>query len=146
MIRQTMPDGFERAIEFHPAFDFREDPDPDKRGRGAHSAELHFALIGPMGAVALHVFTGWAYKFDQHDRHPELDIRQILTMAAGVYIHKRPVGDAEEIKECQWLGQCVGGPMSFSGGDEPYKILVQQGEEALWSELRQWYDREFLTH
>lgn len=142
MIRQTMPDGFERCVETNAAFDYRYDKDLEKRKRGAHCAEWYFALVGPMGAISMRIFTGWMP--GGKDGRPVYE--SLLAMAAGLAVHKRVTTGGEKRFPCEWLGECVDGGVSYIGGDKPFRIWVEEGEEALFAELREWYDREFPTN
>lgn len=49
-------DGFTTRIEIKSGYDYRDDPNDQY---GAHGAELHLILTGPLGVIVARISTGW---------------------------------------------------------------------------------------
>lgn len=142
MIRQTLEDGFERVVLFTPAYDHRAEGE----GRGQHVVELHLALVGPLGAVILAIFTGWTWADADRDTALEtMNERRFrpAPFAAGLSWHKRVAAGGQR---CDYLqGLCVAHGFGAMMADAPWATLIRAGEGPCWAMLRDHYDQHDWT-
>ena len=138
MTRQKEADGFERVVAFYPAWDERPGP------RGQHVVDLHFALVGPAGAVSICVFTGWTWADGTNDAVLDDEYRP-APMCAGLNYHERTAGSELVKEDCEYLGSpCYdGGMTSMLGAASVFHALIRGGEDALWTRLRDAYDEHW---
>lgn len=142
-MKQIDDEGFERILDISPAYDMRN-PDP-KKNYGVHGLEMRFVLKGPLGAVQFVLFTNWMLpkvqeEFDKDDNLPRSLMRP---MPADLGYHS-PVPHYEDQDPhgggCPYLD---GRPCYYDGSglqaQEPWNILVSEGEEALWAFLKRYY-------
>lgn len=130
---------FVRSVEMRPGYDFRSDPDPDKRTRGCHGAELTFVTRGPIATVTFMVMTGWL---------PALMHRfgtRVNEVAPGPYAGPVTIHAGEPIQalagamlgpdECTYTptGRCWSMPGHLIG--ETAWERLGQGHDALWAFL-----------
>ena len=123
-----------REIRIRPAFDKR-DPDPSKN-YGIHGAELAFYLSGEKGAVQFVIYTGW------HLPHVASEIGVSAPMGADVGYHSKVqlYGGQESIDDnCEFTG----GKCYYNGSglaaESMFKLLVEEGHEAVWNRMEQLY-------
>jgi hypothetical protein len=134
---------FEKRVDVAPAFE-----------NGIGCAMMHFALIGPGGAVSLQVFTGWYLphvaerlrRETQHERYTatgkwmrcslEGHGGAMCTHAATQIFEHAPVPDP-----CDLLpgSQCFG-DIGFLAGETLFDVLVAEGTDALWEHMEPIYD------
>ncbi len=139
-----MPEtGFERRIRFTPAFD-RRNPDPSKN-YGIHGMEMRFVLIGPKGATQFVIYTGWMLRAVQE----ELDNRPVYRDRPHSMCHPQPADLGYHAYVPQYDGQqpigdhcnLLGGSCYYDGSglaaQDLYWRFVAEGEEAVWSTLRE---------
>lgn len=134
--------GFERILEFRPAFD-RRHPDPSKN-YGIHGVEMRWLLKGSEGTVQFLLYTNWhlPHVATEHREGPSV-LFQPLPADLGyhspvpMYESHKPINDG---KPCSYLD---GRPCYYAGSilmaDEIFAVLVKKGEAALWSRLEQCY-------
>lgn len=119
--------GFEQRIEFHPAYDRRDE------GLGIHGLEMRFVLVGPNGATQLVLYTNWMLP---HIAKSDL-YNEPLPADRG-YHSPVPQYDGHGIlvRECEYLG---GRPCYYDGSSlaaaELFDVLVEQGDDGVWAEL-----------
>lgn len=130
-------DVFERVVQFLPAWDRRDE------GKGQHGVELWMHLRGTKGAVSFRVLTGWT-----------LDCRSWVASSgafrptpATVTIHSpRPLSPTWEVanSSCDQIGgvPCYS-DSSYTGADDVFKVLLNEGSEGVWRVLREWYKSHF---
>lgn len=147
----------QRIVEFYPAWDKR-DPDP-KKDYGIHGVELLMLVLGEKGAIQFKVFTNWHLETNQ----TELDQRTLAKASAGImdkyvisalyhpmaadlgYHAKLPqYEDQQPIdNDCKWTG----GPCYYDGSglraDAVFRLLVEQGSDAVWKRLEDEYQQQF---
>lgn len=149
-----MSDEFEfRTIIGRPAYEKRHD-DP-ARNYGIGGLALHFALIGPEGAVSLEVLTGWFLPHVRERLRRETDhaphfasgnpARCAFEPTAGPmcsHDHRRRHNHyAAEPDDCDLLpgGKCWG-DHGYLAGDQLLEALIAGGEPGLRDAMRGWYD------
>ena len=132
---------FEKRVEFDPAWDERTE------GYGIGSMKVHFALIGPEGAVTFTARLGIYPPSVEGD----LSIRDAYTLFRGggddISSHAyEPLegSDNVECESCCYMPD--GGPCyRKTSGIEAHKLFQQfvlQGDKVVWNELERWYDRD----
>jgi hypothetical protein len=146
-LRASIPDAFERRIEFSPAFDKRSSDPAKNFGIGA--VRIWFYLIGPEGAVQWQIGTDWyvpsaqdhlyslsAYRRDKALRPQAWDLG---------YHSPRPLYEGQEPNshDCEVLG----GPCYYDGSSLNAERLIRPflegGSEAVWRELEDFYRSTF---
>jgi hypothetical protein len=135
-----MNEQFVKSVSFSPAWDKRHS-EPGKN-YGVHCAEIRFTLKGERGAISLLVFTGW------HLPHVEREWRErniIVGRATGASVDYHsfvPLYEGQAVcrESCELLdGKPCYSDGSGMEGDRLFKLLVAEGEAAVWSELESWY-------
>lgn len=126
---------FTREIRFLPAYDKRKD------GYGIHCAEMHLALTGPKGAIQLRVFTGW---FLPHVWEEQKDHLDVVGKPRGAYLSCHSptrLHDYDTKSEnCDVIegGVCYGDG-TYTEAEPVFQLLVEQGDEAVWKKLEEYY-------
>lgn len=137
----------ERIIEFSPAY--------DKRPKyGIHGVELRMVLKGPEGAVQFLLYTNWHLAHVQKEldewvdsHYPHLSCHPL---PADLGYHS-PVPRFEghaliNDDPCPYLD---GKPCYYDGSGlnakQIYKVLVEEGGEAVWRELEYFYHKVFKS-
>lgn len=137
----VMPDGEERCVTFHAGFHLCNKHDPP-RSRGIGSTRIAWTLKYGGGAIEFFVYTGFGMSHEafmetgdewcNHGRH--VDGYPISPPTAGpVTIH---VPD-EDGDECPVINTKCRYDFGYSIGDIAFKILRDQGGDALWKWLRE---------
>ena len=142
----------ERKIEFlRPAWDHILHPDPKTgKNRGRGSVEMRFILRDENVAVTWGIITGWnlpetdealreIVRHDHPDRCPHHSMgTAVCTHVASKnrdYHQDEPIPcDALPGEDRTCYGDC-----GFLAGDELFKKLVRDGEEAVWKEMEAWH-------
>lgn len=134
----------ERKIEISPAY--------DKRPKyGIHGVEMRWYVIGPQGAIQFLLFTNWHLEHVQKELDAKTDHFACHPLPADIGYHSHvPRYDGQESQ-----GHChiLNGPCYYDGSGldaiEFYKILVEQGGEALWKALEEryalWLEKEVVS-
>lgn len=134
------------------AFDKRH-PEPNKN-YGIGSVELGWYVKGEAGVIQFTLITGWHLKrvADElirrcdgpNGQFPHCSL-QPLPSDIG-YHSPVPLYDGQTVltDECPFLD---GRPCYYDGSssmaDGVFKVLVEQGEDALWAALEEWYADRF---
>lgn len=130
----THADGLDRIIQLTPGFDLR-DPDPSKN-YGVGSCRVMFVVAGQGGAVHFLLLSGWYPVSVEHESQ---------AMAADLGYHwKRPQYDdhAVDDAECQFTGGACYYDGSGLNAERPWRILREEGLDALWDFLTvEYYER-----
>lgn len=126
--------GYERIISFKPGFVCSVDWNGPNSGKshGQHGMDLLFVLKKDKKAIQFRIYTGWGI----NDSRRRDDIRP--PMAADLGYHSptpRYKGHIMMTKNCE----IIGGKCYYDGSTlraiDTFKVLLQQGEEALWGVL-----------
>ena len=142
----------ERLTEINPAYDKRSD-EPEKN-YGIHGVDLRFVLKGELGAVQFVIYTNWHNENVQEEFLAKRDFsnygqRRFLPMPADVGFHSpKPMDYQDESDtsrdECPYLD---GKPCYYDGSglhaDKVYWIMVNEGGEAMWDYLEEFYKDVF---
>lgn len=142
MIKETVGK-FERMVVFEPGWDKR-DPDP-KKNYGLGSAGIKFLVRGEKGAIQFYLYAGW-YPHLLNDRNGDpRGLWKPMPIDLGYHAYEKQYeGQSVVSANCPYLD---GKPCYYDGSslqaDEPFKILVVEGEEALWQFLENEYRRRF---
>lgn len=142
-----------RRIEFAPAYDKRH-PDPQK-DYGIHGVEMRWLLEGPRGVIQFVVYTNWHLPGVQR----ELDLKSLRTslialqaryhpMPADIGYHSpMPIREWQKeptFQSCEYLG---GKPCYYDGSSlgarDFFELLVEEGHEAVWQKMEEYYQRTF---
>lgn len=133
-------DGFTRAFLIRPAFDKR-DADP-KKNYGIHNVEMHWTLIGPLGAVTLMWHTTNLYLPSVEDTRPSSQ------MFEAVRHSPKPTSEWERkrdgSKNCAYTGGDCWSDGGFHCAEAAAAALIAEGEDGLFRELRVLYDAWFV--
>ena len=165
--------GFERILEFEPAFDKRNS-DP-KKNYGIHGVSLRFVVKGEKGAVQFLMYSGWQLPHVQEEMYQKHGVFNSSCMPADLGYHslkpmykgQEPIGsksydewgpaelgdkllmvpirkETGTFTPCPYLDNA---PCYYDGSglnaDEPYAVLAEKGEEALWEYLENYYKEKF---
>jgi len=149
-MRTIDTDGFERQVEWSPAYDKRpKNPgDPDY---GVHGMELHFILLGPKGDLATQfvLYTNWHLPHVEKELDAKLDSRfphlscHPLPSDLGYHSAWPTYEDQSAMGHCDILscGNChYDGSGPGLAARDLYERFVAEGEEVVWTELRRRYD------
>jgi len=153
--------GFERTIDFMPAFDGRPGGPPEWRrpnmkpddgtphtDYGIGGVSIRFSLRGPLGGVTFSLLTDWYPPHVQRNGSHHEDVRPT---GAGVEYHS-PVPHFEGQEARRGPGKCdmvPAGQSCFSDGstllaDEwVTNILLPRGSAGVWAEMEKWYHKQF---
>lgn len=145
---------FERLVEFTPAWDQRNS-DPSKNF-GIHGVDLRMVLKGPAGAVQFVLFTGWqlphvtdefvAKTANGDNSAITVECRFLPQPAVRGYHSPTPRYEGQEVEsaDCAYLdGQSCYYGESALAADELYRLLVIGGSDAVWTELKVYYQHLF---
>lgn len=137
-------DGFERIIEFVPAFD-RRDKNPAKN-YGIHGVELRFILKNESGAVQFVLYSGMHAKSVRDEHRHDLGWAGNMSMAADLGYHApTPQYESHTSKaDCPYLD---GRPCFYDGSgldaEKPFTVFTDEGEDALWAYLAEYHKEIF---
>ena len=128
---------FDRAVVFHPAYDFRNHP---AGNYGIHGVALRFLLRGDHGAVQFILFTDWQLPSARESVYPwDMVCRPT---AADLGYHSRTQ---------MYEGQTTIGPCTLLDGDDCYyegstlnaepvfERLIAEGSDGVWDALESYY-------
>lgn len=143
---------FEKIIQFDAAYDKRH-KDP-KKNYGIHGVTLRFVLKGEKGAINFVVYTNWMLPHIEKEQEAKgassgVEYRISRPMPADLGYHSYvPQYEGQETMtdECPWLD---GKPCYYDGStlyaETVFKVLVEDGGDALWEKLEQEYNERFET-
>lgn len=133
-------DQLERAVDITPAWDRRDE------GLGQGTCNLWFILRGREGAVCFRVSSGW--RAVVADVVEDTCLEHYPANATGLFYHSRvPMRPRQEVSDgtCEFLS---GAPCysdgTYSGADEPWRVLREKGSAGLWGYLERYYRQVFL--
>jgi hypothetical protein len=129
---------FTRILAFEPGYDKRDD------GYGVYGMNLRFVLKGELGAVQFLLYTD----FDVSSLREGItgrSSRAVGPMPAGLGYHAlKPLRDGQCASDCEYV---EGGKCYYDGSglnaEDPFDILTDDGEPALWKFLEQYYRATF---
>lgn len=122
-----------REILWEPGFDHRNDP--QKKQYGCHGLQIRWLVHGDKGSVQFLLYTGWLPTWDMGDHS------QLFVMPADLGYHAdEPQYEDQTTMECAHRpsGKCYYDGSSLNA-EKPFKILLTEGEEALWQFLEEYY-------
>jgi len=133
----------EKKIEFDPAFD-RRDSDP-KKNYGIHGVNIRF-LYGDkeVGYVQFVIYTNWMLKSCRKKWDDYVQALHLLPMSADLGYHSKvPMYEGQTpMPKCNLLDTCYYDGSTLDA--EPvFEVLVEQGLEALWKKLEEYYNETF---
>jgi len=136
--------GFQRVVEFRPAFDKRN-ADPHKN-YGIHGVDMRMVLVGDRGAAQFVLYTGWhlphvVSEFKASGR----SLGDPLPADLGYHSREpRYEGQTAASESCEYLGGC---PCYYDGSglnaERVFDALRAEGGEAVWRELEDFYNQIF---
>jgi len=133
---------FIREVKFEPGFDKRS-TDPGKN-YGIHGVEIRFLLRGPDGVVQFVCYTGW-FPASVEDS-ARIGTIGCFPMGAdrGYHSPTSKYEGQEPMPHCDILpgGKCYYDGSSLAG-DDLMKILIAEGDEAVWKNLENYYQQVF---
>lgn len=135
---------FTREIQFQPAFD-RRSKDPSK-DYGWGTVQMRWLLKGPKGAIQFMALTGWALPhcanefrdsgaFDDYPMGSDIGYHSPHPMYEG---HKRMSDKCDVLDGCH----CYYDGSSLRA-EEPMRLLIEQGHEAVWEYMERDYHSRF---
>lgn len=135
---RAMVNGYERIITFKPGFiceKWLANPN-DNSHHGIASPDILFLLRNDKGAVQFMLMTGWYLNGREGKPMPsDLGYHSLLPKYKG----QEPL-----TQKCNWLNDM---PCYYDGStlnaDKPFRILIEQGEEALWQYLEEYHKEIF---
>jgi len=144
----------EREIKFYPAYDKRND-DPSKN-YGIHNMELAFYLKGKRGAVQFKMNTGWHLPHVAEELQRDTSRTHFLTSPSAMDLGFHAYSDIEENEErfggehschthdCEVLnGKGCYYDGSTLNAEPLMKQLIEEGQEAIWKRLEEYYTYTF---
>ena len=133
-ITEVMADGFKRAVAFEPGYN---DTEPNRYGR--HGMQIRFILTGPLGAIQFLIFlSDWTPGTISFGSAPG----SLGSMAVDLGHHwSKPTYEGEVRRQCEYLpgGECYYDGSSLAA-EKPFRVLVEDGPEAMWALLRKHYE------
>lgn len=134
-------DAFERRMYLTAAWD-RRDPDP-RKNYGVHGVDLHFALIGPLGAVSWRLMTPWVLP-QVAEWWATLPAPVLYTPTAdGVYWHRQVDGlETAGAQPCNFFGACVAEQIGSISREDVLEALIAQGDAGVWAVLERTYHEQ----
>lgn len=140
-----MSENLERIVEFTPAFDKRH-RDPSKN-YGIHGVELRMVLKGEAGAVQFVLYTNWQLPHVTRELDAKRGSHTLChPMPADLGYHSpSPRWDDQTAQpDCPYLD---GKPCYYDGSglnaERIYGVLLREGSDGVWRELREYYDELF---
>lgn len=139
-----IPEGFTTKVTFRPAFDcllvqpcVHGSPTCKPGSGGSHgrgSVQMFFALTGPNGTVSLEIFTGWGI-----DATPPSLWGQPGSACVALHSRGPRYDDHERRMDCTHPEGCYYN-VSYIMAEEPWRLLREQGEDAMWAWLVECHD------
>jgi hypothetical protein len=141
---------YRHEFRIFPGYDKR-DPNPSKN-YGIHGVEMKWFVIGDKGAVQFVLSTSWypsnVRRERGYDHGTGLVERCLVTPMPTDLGYHSPVpmheGQTSISETCEFIG---GGPCYYDGStlnaEDPFDVLTDEGEEALWKFLEQYYEATF---
>lgn len=136
-----------KEVRFYPPYDKRE------TGYGICAMRCFMILKGSYGAITFNFHTG-IYTKEVHEElirnnahNPEMLLTITRAMGADVSGHSYEPVDEYTAKEgpskkcCEWLDgkPCYIGSSSALLADEMFKIMIKEGDEAVWEKMEEYY-------
>ena len=141
---RALVNGFERIISFKPGY-ICSRPFGDGRSHGKHGTDLIFVLRGEAGAINFTIYTGWSEDSIEWRNGDKRHILAVLPADIGGHGYKPRYSEQHRQEKCCWLDDK---PCYYDGSslqaEDVYKVLVTQGEEAMWEEMQRYYQRWLL--
>lgn len=133
----------ERIVTFSTPFDKRHS-DP-KKNYGIGSSQCYMVLKGGKGAVDFTFSTG-IYPSHLYEEWKKSGTPAFEPMGFQVGYHS-PIAVYEDqtvtCAECTVLGGNCYSDGGFCIADEYYKVLIEEGDEAVWAKLQEYYTEVF---
>lgn len=137
----SMPE-FTREIHFQPAYDKRTN-DP-KTNCGIGSVAMRWILKGPKGAIQFVVLTDWNLPHVAKELASKGYVSQPMPTDIGYHSpHPMYEGQAPMDGKCDVLGGTCYYDGSSLRADEPFRLLLEQGHEAVWRYMEGDYRARF---
>jgi len=109
--------------------------DERSKDHGVHGVTLMFATVGPAGAIALEVSTGWyPDSVGQYAEEPLVEL---------VYHAREETGGGTKTDECCFVEGGCWSDGGFALGRSVFEALKSGGEPALWDRLDTEYFKRF---
>lgn len=131
-----MNSALERRVDFRPAWDRRaEDP---AKNYGVHGVEIHFSIVGPLGAVTWYLMTPWVLPATRAWwKTLQVPTRSEPIAGPLSWHERRETGETGE--ECHLVGRCKAEQIGLFNTDPLYESLVAEGIDAVWQKLETVY-------
>ena len=138
----------EKTVQFSAAYDKR-DPDPNKN-YGIHGVNIRFVYKGEKGATQFVLYTNWHLPHVTEEQRKNMSrdkhfLFEPLPADLG-YHSPTPQYEGQTQMECDLLD---GGVCYYDGSglqaERVYKRLLEEGEDGVWAELEDEYERRFDT-
>ena len=125
-------DEFRREIKWEPGYDHRNDPEKNKYG--CHGMQIRWLLHGKRATVQFLLFTDWLPTWKEFDKN----LFGILPADIG-YHADHPQYEGQDMGKCEYRGgKCHYGGSGLMANDV-FKILINDGEEAVWKYMEEYY-------
>lgn len=149
----TKTNEFERRVAFEPGYNYLHETGPKRRGQTG--MRIRFSLIGDQGAAQFLMSTMWTplgevdanvrIKEPVHCDHGDSFgglIRPPSGSCVGLHSRKPFAYETEAAPgKCDlWNGDCYY-DASFCASDDVLLDFIQEGDEAVWRHLAEWYER-----
>lgn len=140
---------FRREVNFQPAFDKRS-PNP-RQNYGIHGVDMNMVLVGPKGAIDLHIHTNWylphvAKEIAFRRPNPDEILMAFQPMAAQIGYHSSTPqyeGQEPRVYDCQFTGGDCYTDGSGLQAERFLDLLITKGSEAVWAEIEHYYFEMF---
>jgi hypothetical protein len=135
---------YRRLTQWTPGYDKRP-KNPDEPNYGIHGANLRFVLIGEKGAIQFLVYTNWMPRSArQRERAGPYCLVEPMPADLGYHSLEPRYEGQSPMSDCEYLD---GKPCFYDGSglnaQDPFDILCEEGEEALWTFLERYYEATF---
>lgn len=125
---------FDVNIDFEPAYNTFN---PATRSGSRACVYLWINLIGPKGAVALNITTGWAHSTDQPPKAAPYGYTIPYRPDGAVISYhskKRKFDFQDKRPDCDLVGACYP-DVSYLAAEDAFKVLTDEGIEPLLNHL-----------
>jgi hypothetical protein len=111
-------------------------------GYGRHGVDLRFILKGPEGAITLTIFTGWFTKADRANTNLNPLASQVVAADISYHSITQKLDFIGGEEDCPYVPE---GELCYCDGSSLnavryLDILTDEGEDALWGALEEYYN------
>lgn len=140
---------FRQEIQWRPGFDHRENVNPNMRQYGQHGMEIRWLLHGPNATIQFLLMTPWVPTLKPFTSFgQEVWYRAmfgVMPADLGYHADHQQYEDQPLMENCDVRKPECGCFYDGSGlqADALFRVLIVNGEEAVWLYMRNYYESRF---